>query len=78
MEQRAKSWNYTTDLFNQLILGFGLMKEKEATLKLNSLYQRAIIEANIPLLLKQKKELEIVDLYLRIKKQLVVRVSRNL
>jgi hypothetical protein len=46
-------------------------RKKQATHKLSSLYQRAIIEANIPLLVKQKKEIEIVDLYLRIKEQLV-------
>jgi len=37
---------------------------------LNTIYRRNILDADLPVLLKGKKEVEMVDLYMRIKEQL--------
>mmetsp|Transcript_16897 Transcript_16897/g.23515 ORF Transcript_16897/g.23515 Transcript_16897/m.23515 type:complete len:626 (+) Transcript_16897:40-1917(+) len=47
-------------------------RRREATYRLNLLYQRAIIESPLKDVTKSRKEVELIDLYLKIKEQMAI------
>jgi hypothetical protein len=47
-------------------------RRKEALAKLEALYHRTLLDADINTLLHGKQEIEMIDLYLRVREQLVI------